>query len=149
MSDVKPQFEHDCDACEFLGIFTDDNGRKVDGYCCGHGDDMDLVARHSDEPSDYGSLPFVSINLQKRFWFEMVMAVDKKRNLFDGRFFSSPLVGLLFNLCDKKAKVSHRDFAAVIDQMESSLLFDDKVEGDEKSRQKALAFLNLARIELS
>ena len=66
---MKPQFQHDCDKCEFLGSF-DYQGCLVDGsiadftadlYVCrgvrnlGRGKDDTLIARLSDEGSDYCS----------------------------------------------------------------------------------------------
>lgn len=45
---MKPKFKHDCENCTFLGHFYDH-----DVYKCG----SSLVARYSDEPSEYASWP--------------------------------------------------------------------------------------------
>lgn len=45
---MKPKFQHDCESCEFLGHFYDH-----DVYRCG----KSLVARYSDEGSEYSSWP--------------------------------------------------------------------------------------------
>lgn len=53
----RPQWAHDCDDCVFLGQHDD-----VDLYYCeAKGPGITLIARHSDEPSDYNSgLCFIS-----------------------------------------------------------------------------------------
>jgi hypothetical protein len=49
-----PQFEHDCDHCNFLGRFVDDSGQAADLYF--HGAiQQTTLARYSSEPSNYGS----------------------------------------------------------------------------------------------
>lgn len=45
---MKPKFQHDCDCCTFFGHF---HGHDV--YQCG----TSLIARHSDEGSEYASWP--------------------------------------------------------------------------------------------
>jgi hypothetical protein len=45
---VKPKFTHDCESCTFLGHFY-----SRDVYQCG----KSLVARYSNEPGEYWSLP--------------------------------------------------------------------------------------------
>jgi hypothetical protein len=47
----KPLYEHDCEACYFLGSFNGD-----DLYYCGQAGVVDtVIARHSSEGHDYGS----------------------------------------------------------------------------------------------
>lgn len=56
--DMKPMYEHDCDTCIFLGHVVI-NKRNADIYVCEDKDRPEwstLVYRHSDEPSDYGSI---------------------------------------------------------------------------------------------
>lgn len=48
---MKPKFQHDCENCEFLGHFHDH-----DVYKCGQSG-KSLVARFSDEGSEYASWP--------------------------------------------------------------------------------------------
>lgn len=52
MSNTKPQFIHDCDQCVFLGRGAD---QKTDLYFCATVHDVTLIARYSDEGSDYAS----------------------------------------------------------------------------------------------
>mgnify|MGYP000101909513 CR=1 FL=1 len=49
----KPQFEHDCSHCTFLGRF--DDGRPCDLYWCQGLIETTVIARYSDEGSDYTS----------------------------------------------------------------------------------------------
>jgi hypothetical protein len=53
---TQPKFEHDCDSCKFL-----DHYMGCDLYLCdgrkGRAPYRSLIARHSDEPSDYSSGP--------------------------------------------------------------------------------------------
>lgn len=64
---MKPRYVHDCDVCKFLGQF-DYDGPLSDGttercaadlyYCHSNGFlGGSVLARHSDEPSDYSSMP--------------------------------------------------------------------------------------------
>ena len=46
-----PKFRHDCTQCEFLGTF-----HGLDHYRCGSELGDSLIARRSDEGSDYSSL---------------------------------------------------------------------------------------------
>lgn len=54
---AKPQFQHDCVNCIFLGHVVI-NGKAADIYVCpcagSEPKQQDLVWRHSDEPADYG-----------------------------------------------------------------------------------------------
>lgn len=59
--DVKPQFEHDCDNCVFLGRFTNTtywNPGEYDLYVCEREDDISLIARFGKE-GDYASMPLM------------------------------------------------------------------------------------------
>lgn len=49
---MKPKFKHDCEDCTFVGHFYDH-----DVYTC----DRSVVARYSDEPSEYSSMPVSSL----------------------------------------------------------------------------------------
>lgn len=44
-----PKFQHDCDACRFLGRSQDET---ADLYSCTQDREVELIARYSDEPSD-------------------------------------------------------------------------------------------------
>lgn len=60
---MKPKFAHDCETCKFLGHFYDH-----DVYTCDHS----VVARYSDEPSEYSSMPASSLidSLGNESWAE-------------------------------------------------------------------------------
>lgn len=47
---MSPLFTHDCDTCEFLGVY-----QGKDLYLCGSGIETTLVVRHSAEGADYES----------------------------------------------------------------------------------------------
>lgn len=48
---MKPQYEHDCDHCTFLGKYRD-----ADLYYCPQGGNITtVIARFSDTPWDYAS----------------------------------------------------------------------------------------------
>ena len=57
----KPVHEHDCDACIYLGTYTDLGDKKdkhIDCYWCKSRDNDNLhsvIGRHSSEGSDYAS----------------------------------------------------------------------------------------------
>lgn len=52
MSNDKPQFEHDCNACKFLGRAEH---FPADLYFCPQGNIPTIIARFSSDPSDYSS----------------------------------------------------------------------------------------------
>ena len=47
-TDAEPLYEHDCKSCIFLGALID-----YDLYYCGKQGDITVIARYSDEPSEY------------------------------------------------------------------------------------------------
>ena len=52
MSDIKPNYEHDCNNCVYLGDTFDNEARKtVDLYFCSS--TPTLIARHSSDGPDY------------------------------------------------------------------------------------------------
>ena len=52
----KPQFKHDCNDCKFLGQYTTPGWVKCDLYFCPQGGRIPtVIARYSDEGSDYNS----------------------------------------------------------------------------------------------
>jgi len=63
MNDGKPNFKHDCDRCVFLGEVVA-GGKLADLYFCGQSGGLPtVIARYSDEGSDYASgLPAADIN---------------------------------------------------------------------------------------
>lgn len=58
----KPQWKHDCTKCRFLGQ-TIGGKRLVDLYVCESvlENDATLIARYSDEDSDYAACPSTSM----------------------------------------------------------------------------------------
>lgn len=54
--DVQPFYQHDCDKCVYLGSATI-NTVNVDFYVCDSGLWPTIITRHSDEGSDYESMP--------------------------------------------------------------------------------------------
>lgn len=52
MADLKPVWKHDCNECKLIGR-EERNGEVVDLYVHEHEDHITLVARRSDEGSDY------------------------------------------------------------------------------------------------
>jgi hypothetical protein len=56
---AKPVYEHDCKACIFLGTlkigYLDKPTQVTDLYICKKPYEVTVVARFSDEESDYGS----------------------------------------------------------------------------------------------
>jgi len=63
MSDAVPRFKHDCDKCRFIrrGTYREDTVSPAvpyDFYVCGPTKDPSLIARWSDEGSDYSSCSF-------------------------------------------------------------------------------------------
>lgn len=56
MNTNKPQFKHDCNDCKFLGRYTTPSGVACDLYFCPQGGRIPtVIARYSDEGSDYNS----------------------------------------------------------------------------------------------
>jgi hypothetical protein len=62
-AEVTPTFQHDCDACRFLGTVTGPNPYHAglpyvwDLYFCERSDGGSVIARHSDEGCEYLSTP--------------------------------------------------------------------------------------------
>jgi hypothetical protein len=54
----QPKFKHDCEACEFLGIFNYD-GNHCDFYLCGKGYSRSVIARFGNDGPEYASTPFL------------------------------------------------------------------------------------------
>lgn len=50
VNDEKPRYQHDCDACVFLGYYG-----NVDLYCCNQHGHPTVIARYSSTGSDYSS----------------------------------------------------------------------------------------------
>lgn len=65
----KPQFDHDCEHCNFAGRFTDFTGTQptVDGYVCHATGKTVVIARYSDEPWDNGSWDMESMRWVKQW----------------------------------------------------------------------------------
>ncbi len=75
---MKPQFQHDCNNCTFLGTASLDN-KKADLYCCIRGDGQEihytsLLARYSDDGPDYSSGPANHISIINDF---LVIALNR------------------------------------------------------------------------
>jgi hypothetical protein len=74
---MKPFFKHDCTKCVFIGqaeIQSIDHKSKGDIYYCG----TTLVYRHSDEPSDYGSIPISLIKSHLSMWASLAFSLYLK-----------------------------------------------------------------------
>ena len=56
----KPQYQHNCEACVFLGRYTDsDQQRDFDLYVCPQGGIPTVIARFGNDGPEYSSgLPF-------------------------------------------------------------------------------------------
>lgn len=147
---MKPQFEHNCDKCVFVGNFTDSSGRPVDAYCCGYGSDTTLTVRHSSEPADYGSLPLVSVCEDHVLFNQVIDALPEGHRYEIAKEYKySSLFQLLVDLSTEKAEITNLDIAFVIDQIRMIMLFNHRMEeNNEKAQRKALAFLELAQLEL-
>ena len=50
-----PQYEHDCDRCKFLGLYYDTPKKRYDLYICIYGNNATIIARFSNDGSDYWS----------------------------------------------------------------------------------------------
>jgi len=60
----KPQFEHDCPACNFLGQALDEEGQLADLYFCPV--EKSLITRYSSDPENYFSMSLtVFLHLQE------------------------------------------------------------------------------------
>jgi len=59
-------FQHDCEACIFMGQTTDDNGDKADLYFCRKSTNGgSLIMRYSDEGGDYRSMSYEDVKTFK------------------------------------------------------------------------------------
>lgn len=104
---TKPVFKHDCRTCKFLGHAVID-GKAADFYVCEHdrrpGKTMnDLLYRHSDEPSDYGSAlvgyctplsPFASLALSLYIKY---LGCNGANGLIKGAYFKDEEIVLNLN----------------------------------------------------
>lgn len=54
MEQINPNYSHDCENCQFLGDYNDQDN-LCDLYLCGNGSDLTVISRHSNSPSDYQS----------------------------------------------------------------------------------------------
>ena len=50
------KFQHDCDACVFLGSHTDKEGQHDFYYCLGYIGQGSVIARYGDRGSEYQSM---------------------------------------------------------------------------------------------
>jgi hypothetical protein len=55
-------YKHDCNQCVYLGEDSTEDKNVVDMYFCYQEGIPTIIARNSDEPSDYSSYPIVVIN---------------------------------------------------------------------------------------
>ena len=64
MKKSKPKYEHDCDACKFLGTYTH-NDHIHDLYFCGTHEDGTVIARFGHDGPEYRSgMPFAERGTQ-------------------------------------------------------------------------------------
>jgi len=64
-----PVHIHDCDSCTYLGTIRsqDREGEVADLYTCGNEESQTVIARYSDEPQDYTSVPLFILLSQTNY----------------------------------------------------------------------------------
>lgn len=77
---MKPQYEHDCTSCTFLGSHRDHDLYACESGCPGYAWPT-VIARHSSEISDYMSGLTIAEDIEKRGYTDhpMVVALHRAR----------------------------------------------------------------------